>query len=219
MVSELKHQGTRKSQRHDEAQARREQIVDEAMGLIGQKGYHGLTIDQLAKQCGLTKGGVIYHFPSKDHVLIAVVEECTRRDSDVISRLIAEEVEQSAQPASNRDTVLHMLRVILGYSSANPDLARLLSMLQLEAIDPAYPAHELLKCANRAALERYTELLSLVTENPLSLARRVSALMSGLTQQWLSEDREFDIFEEWDRAITAIIPDALNTKAEEGAGQ
>jgi hypothetical protein len=139
-------------------------------------------------------------------VLSEVVEACTRRDSEEISRLIALEGAPSGQAASPRDMVLRILRVILRHSSANPDLARLLAMLQIEAIDPAYPAHALLKAANRAALERYTRFLSLVTDDPLSLARRVSALMSGLTQQWLGEDGEFDLFGEWDRAIAGIIP-------------
>lgn len=205
MVSESKSSVPRRSQRHEEAEARREQIVDQAISLIGQKGYQGMTFDQLATRCGVTKGGVLYHFPSKEHLLITVVDECTKRDSETISRLIGEDGRTSSGAVPSRSDVLRMLRIILGYSSANPELALLLAVLQLEAIDPDYPAHEQLQAANKAALERYTQLLSPISDAPLSMARRVAALMSGLTQQWLSEDRAFDLFAEWDRAIDAVL--------------
>jgi AcrR family transcriptional regulator len=195
-----------RTSRRNDLEIRRTSLVDEAIRIIGQHGYNGFTIQQLARQCGLTNGGVLYHFPSKEHLLIAVVDEFTRREGEVISGLIAEDVRQQAIAAPSRGAVLHILRVIVTHSSANPDLARLLAMLQIEALEPGHPAHAQLRQARKRALERYTALLAPISDEPLSLARRVDALMSGLTLQWLCDDQSFDLLTEWDAAIESTLP-------------
>jgi AcrR family transcriptional regulator len=196
------------SARHDDANIRRAQIVDEAICLVGQRGYNGFTIQQLARRCGLTNGGVLYHFPSKKHLLIGVVDEYTRRDGEAISSLITKDVRRILKRRPTREHVLHILRIIVSYSSTHPDLARLLAMLRVEAIEPEHPVHTHLKAASKSALARYTQLLIPIAADPLSTARRVDALMNGLTLQWLCEGQSFDLMAEWDRAIDDVLPPA-----------
>jgi AcrR family transcriptional regulator len=199
----MKHTDT--TPRDSLAAVRRAQVIEEAIHLIGRAGFHGFTIQQLGRRCGLTNGGVLYHFPSKEDLLAEVIDEVTRRDSDAISDLIAQAITE--QPStSSRDDVATMLRVIVSHSSQHPELARLLAVLRAETIDTDHPAHRALREASRRALQRYHSLLTPICEDPLSMARRIDALMNGLTMQWLCEDQSFDLLTEWDRAMAAILP-------------
>ncbi len=50
----------------------REKLLDAAEELVREKGAAGLTIDALARACGVTKGGVQYCFGSKDELIAAM---------------------------------------------------------------------------------------------------------------------------------------------------
>jgi AcrR family transcriptional regulator len=52
----------------------RELIVQSAMELFAQQGFHRTSIDALARKCRLTKGALYWHFRNKKEILAAVVE-------------------------------------------------------------------------------------------------------------------------------------------------
>lgn len=52
----------------------RDQLLDAAEEIVRHKGAAALTIDALARACGITKGGVQYSFRSKDEILDAMFE-------------------------------------------------------------------------------------------------------------------------------------------------
>lgn len=54
--------------------ATREQILAAAVRLITQNGPSALTIDGVAKVANMSKGGVLYHFPSKDSLFLELVK-------------------------------------------------------------------------------------------------------------------------------------------------
>jgi len=76
-------QATQKAAR-EEPSLRREQILDETIRILGEQGYHGFTIQELAKRCGLSNAGLLYYFGSKDLLLIAVLDEIR----NIVSRRI-----------------------------------------------------------------------------------------------------------------------------------
>ena len=45
---------------------RKSQIIDAALRLISRDGIHGVTMDDIAKESGLSKGGIAHYFSSKD---------------------------------------------------------------------------------------------------------------------------------------------------------
>ncbi|MFF2887504.1 TetR family transcriptional regulator [Paenibacillus sp. NPDC057967] len=51
------------------ASSKREHILKSAMQLILTVDFNGLTLDAVAKEAGVSKGGLLYHFPSKDALL------------------------------------------------------------------------------------------------------------------------------------------------------
>ena len=56
-------------------QARREQILSAARRCFIENGYHPTRMDDIAKAAGLSKGGVYFHFKSKQEVFETLVEE------------------------------------------------------------------------------------------------------------------------------------------------
>jgi AcrR family transcriptional regulator len=59
----------------DIEEKRKLQIVQAAYEVIAGKGYNNFTIDDIAAQAGLSKGGVLYYFDSKYDILIFLLEK------------------------------------------------------------------------------------------------------------------------------------------------
>lgn len=52
----------------------RENIIDAAEVVVLESGARHMTLDAVAKKAGVSKGGLLYHFPSKDALLRAMLE-------------------------------------------------------------------------------------------------------------------------------------------------
>ncbi len=58
--------------------ARRQLILNAAIRVFAQKGYHQATMDDVAEQAELGKGTLYYYFRSKDEILLQLLEDNTR---------------------------------------------------------------------------------------------------------------------------------------------
>jgi AcrR family transcriptional regulator len=54
--------------------ARRAQIVGCAIDAIAGMGFANASVDQIAKRAGVSKGVITYHFPNKEEIVNAVIE-------------------------------------------------------------------------------------------------------------------------------------------------
>lgn len=50
------------------------QILDAAVAVVARDGIANLTLEAVAAQAGMSKGGLLHHFPSKDRLVEAMVE-------------------------------------------------------------------------------------------------------------------------------------------------
>lgn len=60
----------------------RRKILDAAMSLIASKGYAGLRTADVAESAFVSRGALTHHFPSKDDLVVAVVEHVFQRASE-----------------------------------------------------------------------------------------------------------------------------------------
>lgn len=70
--------------------ARRDAVLDAAEALVLDTGAAHLTMDAVAARAGVSKGGVLHHFPTKSHLIQAMLDRLLavfEADSDVIERL------------------------------------------------------------------------------------------------------------------------------------
>lgn len=61
----------------------KEKILASAESLILQKGYAGMTLDELLQQTGLTKGAFFHHFKGKAGLAKSVLERYARNDYEL----------------------------------------------------------------------------------------------------------------------------------------
>ncbi|CAN5484788.1 TetR/AcrR family transcriptional regulator [soil metagenome] len=52
----------------------RERLLDAAEQVVARDGVNSLTLTAVADEAGVSKGGLLYHFPSKSALVVAVVE-------------------------------------------------------------------------------------------------------------------------------------------------
>lgn len=69
------------------AEERREQLLKAAHDLFQKKGYRATTTDEIAKKAGVTKGGLYFHFDSKEDILLAFVREIIDAHAASLSKL------------------------------------------------------------------------------------------------------------------------------------
>ena len=80
----------------EEAMKTREAVLRAAAQIIVRLGVGAFTIDAVAQEAGVTKGGVLHHFPSKEALIDGLIEQVTEMFN---ARLAAElEAEPAGQP-------------------------------------------------------------------------------------------------------------------------
>ncbi len=53
----------------------RSRILDAALDAFSSKGYHDTRIDEIAEQSGTSKGSIYFHFPNKERLFLALVDQ------------------------------------------------------------------------------------------------------------------------------------------------
>ena len=66
------------------AEATRQSLIAAARDLFGEQGYAATSVDEIARQAGVTKGALYHHFRDKDDLFRAVVEDVKREVTDVV---------------------------------------------------------------------------------------------------------------------------------------
>ena len=61
----------------------RDSILDAAEAIVRERGAAHVTLDAVAERAGLSKGGVLYHFQTKEALLTALVERMTQAFRDL----------------------------------------------------------------------------------------------------------------------------------------
>ncbi|MEU3019776.1 MULTISPECIES: TetR/AcrR family transcriptional regulator [unclassified Nocardiopsis] len=108
-------------------------ILDAAVRLTDRRGITALTLEATAEEAGLTKGGLLYHFRTRDDLVLAIQHHLTRHWEE---RLVAELGKPWSQATSlergaayvrvmMRDEVRHADLAFMVEAESNPELARI----------------------------------------------------------------------------------------------
>ena len=185
---------------------RREQILDEAVRLIGELGYYGFTVQELAQRCQLSNPGLLHYFGSKEALLIALLEDRDRRDAVAVASLAGVTRRGDEEPTATLRQVLDLFRATVVRNAAQPELVRLYTVLQAEALNSSHPAHDYFMARKARTLDAFGRMVAPYVREPRSTALQLVAMMDGLEQEWLRTDGGFDIADEWDRAAARLLP-------------
>jgi AcrR family transcriptional regulator len=170
------------------AEVRREQLVTTAAALISRYGYNGFSLTALAEACGISRGGVLFHFESKEQLLLEVLDS---RDSEDIAAA-------SAAFASWDDVIdfRSALDIIVQRNFRQREFVRLYAVLNAEALDPSHPAHDYFQRRQAKALADLAPVLTGLDRDPREVAIEVLAFLDGLQLAWL-RDPTIDLVGQW----------------------
>ncbi|MEU0070019.1 TetR/AcrR family transcriptional regulator [Streptomyces sp. NPDC006332] len=167
---------------------RKAEIVDAAERAFAVTGYHGGSLREIARDLDLSFTSLRHHFPSKETLLIAVLENADQREQAVFE-----------------EDLLHrgLIEAVVALAERNlarPEALRLLAVMSAEASSTSHPAHAWF-------VERYDRVRALIENGirsdiaqgrlpadtkPAEAAYAFVALWDGLQLQWLI-DPNFDL--------------------------
>jgi AcrR family transcriptional regulator len=98
-------------------EARRQELLEEAIRQFGHKGYEGTSLDAVASAAGVRKQTLLYYFPTKD----ALLEACVLQTSQRVATALAEALEAENSASKKAETVIHTL---FGLAEEWPEFAQ-----------------------------------------------------------------------------------------------
>ncbi|WP_328507328.1 TetR/AcrR family transcriptional regulator [Streptomyces sp. NBC_00391] len=162
---------------------RRAEIVLATLEVIAERGYRGASMAAVAERVGLTQQGLLHYFPTKDALLVAVLQERDRWDAVPDSPLR-----------------LDLLGSLVEYNAMRPGIVQTFSALLGESVTEGHPAREFFT-------ERYGRVRGSMAEvlraeygdrlpsglTPERAAPLLVAVMDGLQYQWLLDPAAVDM--------------------------
>ena len=106
----------------------RERILEAAEAVFADQGYHDALVDEIGRRTSLSKGGLYFHFPSKEGLFFAVLDRLATRLVDRADRAAtgngralerAELALRAVLSSLSRKRRLARLVVVQGYSMGN----------------------------------------------------------------------------------------------------
>lgn len=115
---------TQRLTRREQAEVRKQQILDAALNLFAQHGFAATSTKRIAQEVGVTEGLIFHYFPSKADLLMAVA---TQR------RTFLGEATALLQQAEGRPARVVLGGIVLGWVEAIQRQADLVTMLLVES--------------------------------------------------------------------------------------
>jgi AcrR family transcriptional regulator len=191
------------------AAERRRQIIDVATHVIADRGFWGVSMQDIADRCGLTVPGLLRHMESKVGLLIAVLKHRDVEDARSLrAHLGATEDELPEDWSAGRPAGIDLRQLCAATMQRNatqPEIVRLFIVLAAESLEPTHPAHDYFARRQQLAAAAYATLAGHLTDRPDQLARQIMAMMDGLQIQWLRNPAATDLLQEWETAAEALF--------------
>lgn len=179
--------------------AKKEAILDAALPVFGQSGFHGASLREIARQCGVSHQALMHYFATKEELLMAVVR---RRD---------ERLRQHFDDAGGMS--VGELVDLAEYNVEVPGVIQLFNTASAEATSPEHPAHDYYSdfydriirstTAYLTAAERHGRLAPGFTAE--SAARVILAVQDGLQTQWLYDRQAVGVAELMRLVISSVV--------------
>ncbi|RLV66416.1 Transcriptional regulator, TetR family [Streptomyces sp. CBMAI 2042] len=169
------------------SEERRAEILGATLEVIAERGYRGATLGAVAERVGLTQQGLLHYFPTKEALLVAVLEDRDRWDT-------------GGRGGAGGAWRLELLGSLVEYNAMRPVIVRTFSALLGESVTEDHPAREFFT-------RRYTQVragmaATLRAEygdtlpgglSPERAAVLLVAVMDGLQYQWLLDPEAVDM--------------------------
>src|SRR5512132_2124662 len=189
--------------------ATRARILDAALEVFARKGYHRAIVDDIVRASRTSKGAVYHHFPNKEAVFLALVDEFSARLAAAVAAAIGTRRGALAK-------VEAALTAALTTFADNERLARLI-LLEAVSLGPTYQAKRAEVTGRFAALIRgyLDEAAGDGSIAPLDTRVATLAWLGAVNEvviQWLSRG-EPDLLREAVPALTPMLLRSIGVRA------
>ncbi len=188
---------------------RRQMIMEATTVLIAERGFWGLSMQEVADRCGLTVPGLLHHVGSKPALLIAVLQHRDVEDSRSLRKHLGVGEQQMPDEWSGNGPTGVDLRQLCSATvrrnAEQPEIVRLFAVLEAESLDHSHPAHDYFAARQQRVITAFAALAENLTDQPEMLARHIVAMMDGLQLQWLRSPRNTDLVEAWEAAAAMLF--------------
>jgi AcrR family transcriptional regulator len=175
------------------AAERREQLLDVTKKLVGEQGFHDLSIEAIARRAGITRPVIYAHFETLDALLEAMLEREAVRALSQLGSILPQVLPEGA---ARKDALLRALRGYLETIQSDPVTWRLVLM-------PPEGAPRVLRDTVENGREAVVAALAQVlgpglaperpSPDPQLTARLLSALSDEAARLLLSDPDEYPI--------------------------
>lgn len=189
-------------------QERRREILDAAVRLIGERGFNGIAVQDVADEVGISKQGLLRHVGSKDRLLSLVYEEYYNTTGT------PEDFFASGLPGSDPDAP-HFpayLRFLVRHNAQRRKMVQLFTVLQAESFNPGHPLHDAFETRATAIWEGYSRYPWAIPPDlrpwdghMRPYVRKAMESMDGIQLRWL-RNPPIDLYEEWVEFEYLIFP-------------
>ncbi|MFE6037147.1 TetR/AcrR family transcriptional regulator [Streptomyces sp. NPDC056452] len=170
--------------------AKRREILDQAMSLFGEAGYRGASLRVIATRCGISHTGLMHHFPTKEYLLLAVLEHRDEVDGEWLSSAAATGVDR-----------LRRFVDLAELNATRRGIVELFTVVSAEATSAEHPAHAYFVRRYRESVSGAEDAYAQVGKegalregiDPAVAGQQLIALMDGLQVQWLLADGATDM--------------------------
>jgi TetR/AcrR family fatty acid metabolism transcriptional regulator len=126
----------------------RERILEAAEKLFAEKGFHETAMDEIVRASKVSKGGVYFHFPSKEELFFALLDKL----ADALQREVQREITRRRGAVAK---IQGALEVVLRTLTSQRHLAQII-LRQGHGLGPSF---------ERKRLEIYSRFARLIKEN------------------------------------------------------
>lgn len=92
----------------ERSRTRRQKVLDAALQVFAERGYSETAVDDIARASETSKGGLYFHFPSKQALFLALLDEASDALLGRVDTAMAAEREPLAQGEAALREVLHI---------------------------------------------------------------------------------------------------------------
>lgn len=202
---------TRRTGPYKAADARREAILEAAIEHFAQWGYFNSSIPKIAADVGVTKAGLIHHFPTKEVLLSAVLE---LREQRAVKAFYADD------SLLDPENYFRQIAAQAAFNETQPGLTQMFSVLAAESSNPEHPAHEYFRVRYSSVITHIARILDRMAAagtihgdtDSRPIAAEILAVVDGFTIQWALAGPPFSLHDNvrqyLDRLLRTITPDA-----------
>lgn len=182
----------------------KERLIEAATAEFAERGFAGATLDDIAARAGVTKGGVYFHFRSKEDLFFAVLDHW---------RKVRRSQLQLRPAATGRMALQLFLGAYLAFHFDSPGAGSLLRVLTTE-LRGRFTAHlredarqeqRWLRGSIRDLLAQGGQDGSLFVEDPALSAFLLAAAVAGVIEQWQTAPGDVEGFCDANQLATALV--------------